>query len=166
MPCPIAWQGIENAREGGNGRLENDPRNRGLAQPLGKSAKSCGRVLEALCRTIFQSESVRMGFRNPSHRCKQRMPGNGRHQCYDLSSSPCPMLVMHGSITRIHPRQIAAQSPVGQWLRPLVKTAVDQTPKRSITTQLFAIQPPPLPTMDSVVGVLRTSLIPQEPQSG
>ena len=44
--------------------LENNPRNRGLAQPFGQSAKSHSRIVEALCRTIFQPESVKMGFRN------------------------------------------------------------------------------------------------------
>ena len=90
--------------------LENNPRNRSLAQPFGQSAKPHSRIIEALRRTIFQPESVQMGFRNPSHRCKQRLPGNGPRQWYDLSSSPCPMLVMRGSITRIRSG-------------PLVKTA-------------------------------------------
>jgi len=39
--------------------------------------------------------------------------------------------------------RLAAQSPVGQWFRPLVKTAADQTPKRSIKSKLFAIHCPP-----------------------
>jgi len=60
------------------------------------------------------------------------------------------MLVMRDTITRIRSGH-------------LVKTAVDQTPKRSMTTQLIAIQPPPLPTINGVVGVLRTSLLHREP---
>jgi len=62
--------------------------------------------------------------------------------------------------------RIHRQAPVGQWFSPLVKTAADQTLKRSITTQLIAIQPPPLLTMNGVMGVLRTSLIPHELRSG
>ncbi len=45
-------------------RLENDPRNRCLAQPFGQSTKSRSRILEALRRTIFQPEHVQVGFRN------------------------------------------------------------------------------------------------------
>jgi hypothetical protein len=47
--------------------------------------------------------------------------------------------------------------------RPSVKTAADQTPKRSITTQPITVQPPPLPTKNGVLGVLRTSLLHREP---
>ena len=42
-------------------------------------------------------------------------------------------------------RQIATQSPAGQWFRPHAKTAVDLTHKRSITTKPTTIQPPPMP---------------------
>jgi hypothetical protein len=44
-----------------------------------------------------------------------------------------------------------------------VKTAADQTHKRSTTTKRFTIQPPPLPTINGVVG--SGSFIPQEPRS-
>ena len=46
---------------------------------------------------------------------------------------------------------------------PLVKTAVDQTPKRSFLTQLITIQPPPLPAINGVAG--SGSFIAQEPGS-
>jgi hypothetical protein len=44
---------------------------------------------------------------------------------------------------------------------PLVKTAVDQTLKRSITTKLLTTQPPPLLTINGVVG--SGSLLQREP---
>jgi hypothetical protein len=43
----------------------------------------------------------------------------------------------------------------------MVKTAVDQTLKRSITTERFTIQPPPLPGIFKVPS--SGSLVDQEP---
>jgi len=72
------------------------------------------------------------------------------------------MLVMRGLLH--------AYPPLGRLLRnrlsvsgsgPLVKTAVDQTLKRSITTKLLTTQPPPLLTINGVVG--SGSLLQREP---
>ena len=46
---------------------------------------------------------------------------------------------------------------------PLVKTAADHTSVRSLSTEHYAIQPPPLPAMNGVAG--SGSFIPQEPGS-
>ena len=49
-------------------------------------------------------------------------------------------------------RQIATQSPAGQWFRPHAKTAVDLTHKRSITTKPTTIQPPPMPIKNKLMA--------------
>jgi len=88
--------------------------------------------------------------------CRAMVDTNGMI-CH-LRHVPCLSCVAQPRVSTS--RQIAAQSPVGQWFRPLVKTAADQTPKRSITTQLFAIQPPPLPTTN---GGGRAAHLPHTP---
>ena len=77
------------------------------------------------------------------HRSDDAHPENLlRHQClcYHSSSSSCPMLVVQA-------RRLAYP------FRPHAKTAADRTQKRSFTTKPKAIQPPPLPNKNAMLGI-------------